>query len=155
MFLQRNNSYQKWARAALFLLMLFTSCAFTNEQKLLDAAGNGNLSKVKILVENGTNINAVDGWSGTPMMYAAASGHTEIVSYLLDKGVNINARYRLGTTAVMCAAQLGHLETTKFLVERGADLSIRETYESKTALDLAKEYNRTAVVEYLTKISKQ
>ena len=61
----------------------------TAKAKLLaPAARNGDLEKVKKLVENGANIHFNNDYA---LRMAAGGGHTEIVSYLCDHGANITA----------------------------------------------------------------
>lgn len=59
---------------------------------LMEAVSNEDLDMVKLLVERGADINAVNdnlaGW--TPLMFAVNEGNLEIVEYLIDKGADIN-----------------------------------------------------------------
>lgn len=45
-----------------------------------------DLSKVKMLLEAGTDINAVDNMGNTALSLAKKAGYTEIVQLLLDAG---------------------------------------------------------------------
>ena len=41
---------------------------------LMTAARSGNVAAVKALISKGANVNAVDGWGRTPLIYAARNG---------------------------------------------------------------------------------
>ena len=92
---------------------------------LLSAANNGDLAKVKALVESGAediNRGGVNGWNA--LHFAASSGETEVVKYLLDKGAYINAINGDGNTPLTLAIIWKHPQTAQYLVSRGADLNL-------------------------------
>ena len=57
---------------------------------MLSAAGNGYLEIVKILEENGADINVKNKFDNTPLIWAAINGHFEVVRFLQDKGCQIS-----------------------------------------------------------------
>lgn len=64
---------------------------------LHEAALNGHLEIVKLLVERGANVNmqSFDMFLDTPLIDASANGHIEVVKYLLDHGADptmVNAK---------------------------------------------------------------
>ncbi len=91
---------------------------------------------VKLLVDKGADINAVDKCGWTPLIFAASQGHQDVLRRLLDKGADINARAITGRTALMAAAQLASYDGVKQLSDRGADVNAR-TADGQTALMLA------------------
>ncbi|KAG6899899.1 hypothetical protein C0995_004753 [Termitomyces sp. Mi166 len=104
----------------------------------------------KILIAKGANVNNTNA-----LKIAAYKGHIEMIELLLEKGANINEIPRphycgvtiLGT-ALHEAAEEGQLGAVRLLLERGADPTLEDT-TGKTALDLAREKNHTAIVEVL------
>ena len=60
------------------------------ERELLKASRTGDLKKVKYLVENGADVNALDEWGKTPLYMASYRGHLDIVKYLLENGADVN-----------------------------------------------------------------
>ena len=57
----------------------------------------------------------------TPLHYAAAKGHADVVEYLLGLGAMPNAPAPDGTTPIMMAAQTGGLTAVQILLKAGAD----------------------------------
>lgn len=57
---------------------------------------------VKLLVDKGASVNAVDAEGETPLSRASFIGHIEIIKLLIDKGVNINkVDNRIGQTPLI------------------------------------------------------
>jgi ankyrin repeat protein len=56
------------------------------------AAFMGNLSKVKMFIEEGADVDSKDGQGRTPLLFAALGGNKQVVEFLVDKGADINAR---------------------------------------------------------------
>lgn len=80
-------------RIVLFLItisLLIVSCArLQTDEGLNSAAYNGDLEKVKLLIENGHDVNG-KGWDGdTPLANAIREEHPKIVELLLSKGASI------------------------------------------------------------------
>ena len=103
-----------------------------------------SLDKVKLLVEQGADINAriKEFGDGTALMFTSTEGHLEIVKYLISKGADINAKITVGgqhkgLTALMFASMYGHLEVVKYLVSKGADVNAKSD-SGMTALNVAK-----------------
>ena len=104
---------------------------------LIDASKNGDLEKVKLLIENGANIEVKDNNGDTALILASYYRRLEIVKYLVEKGANINATNDNGWTSLMYASKYGELETIKYLLENGTDVNIKNK-NGNAALDLAK-----------------
>ncbi|KAF5333028.1 hypothetical protein D9758_017222 [Tetrapyrgos nigripes] len=90
---------------------------------LHDAAENGYFHIVKVLVENGADVNAEGGDYGFALQAAALWGDLDIVKYLVEKGADVNAKGGDYGFALHAAAYRGHLDVVKYLVEKGADVS--------------------------------
>ena len=95
----------------------------------ISSCKEGNLSKVKELVEQGVDIHICNDSS---IRWAAASGHLEIVKYLVERGADIhnNIDYPLRV-----AAANGHLEIVKYLVKHGVDIHARDDDSLRWAAD--------------------
>ena len=72
--------------------------------ELLIACEEGNIDKVKILLENGADVNAVkNGYDESALHLAAQNGHVDVVKVLIDKGSDVNAVDYDGRTPLYCA----------------------------------------------------
>ena len=80
--------------------MMIPRLAFASgDSPLHSAAQWGNLEIVKLLLQNGADVNAKNKWGETPLHYAAVFDHKEIARVLLDAGADINAKDNDGQTA--------------------------------------------------------
>jgi ankyrin repeat protein len=95
------------------------------ETPLIAAAKSGNDECVKILIEAGADMKAVDDYGTTVLIAAAASGNERSVRLLLEAGAGktINATNNWGSTALIEAAIAGSGETVKALIAAGADIN--------------------------------
>jgi ankyrin repeat protein len=101
------------------------------------ACSGGSSEIVKLLIENGANVNqAEESEFHTPLMYA--SGDREIIELLLKHGADVNAEDDYNATALTRAAESGRFEIVKLLLEHGANPGVREE-RGKTAAELAEE----------------
>lgn len=110
------------------------------EQPLLDAAEQGKVEIVKLLLLDSRNANKVDKYSRTPLYIAALNGHLNVVKAVLTLGADTEiAGMRFenkplymdeggcdwgtcaGWTPLYVAAARNHREIVKLLFEAGAD----------------------------------
>lgn len=89
-----------------------------------DIEGIDSVKALKILLDNGANVNAADdneqGW--TALHKAAEKGDITVVKLLLQKGANAKAVNKGFNKSVLdIAARHGHLDVMKLLLEKGAD----------------------------------
>ena len=111
-------------------------------QLLASACGNGNLSKVKELVEQGVDINADNHYS---IRIAVEIGHLEIVKYLVEQAKDTSyTNYTLNL-----AAAHGHLEIVKYLIDKKADIHIG----NDSSLRWAAIYGHLEVINYLRSVA--
>ncbi|KAF5361512.1 hypothetical protein D9758_006138 [Tetrapyrgos nigripes] len=84
---------------------------------LAEAALHGYLHIVKIMVQNGADVNSA-------LQAAACTGNSDIVNYLVEKGADVNGEGggSFGH-ALQAAVYSGRLDIVQYLVERGADVN--------------------------------
>lgn len=116
---------------------------------LLRAAERGDLARVRHLLLDRAEPEAVDRCHWTPLMKAALNGHAEVVDTLLAGGALTETRDRAGYTALMLAAQNGHVPAITRLLAAGAWIEAREPFRDTTALMLAARGGHAAAVEAL------
>ena len=82
-----------------------------NGQEFAKAAGNGDMTSVKLFLDAGMNINE---GGGAALGLAAGRGKLEMVRFLLSKGAKPTAN------SLQFARTRGHTEIEKLLIEHGA-----------------------------------
>jgi ankyrin repeat protein len=117
------------------------------------AARTGKAEAVKVLLDNGAQVNAVETWGGTtPLMWAVSERHVEAVKMLIAQHADVNSRTYFVPSAhgrgfegatpeppkegqkveelaggwltpLMFAAREGDLEISRLLTAAGADLN--------------------------------
>jgi ankyrin repeat protein len=78
---------------------------------------------VKLLLDSGAEVNAVNRWGQTPLHYACVCRQKEIVEVLLDSGADVNIRDKNGHTAVALASSpkgTANKDIVELLVSKGA-----------------------------------
>ena len=122
-----------------------------NIYELKYAAANGDVDKIKSLIENKQiNIKRKEKKEAeAAFVKAAEKGHINVIVYLLRQGVNVNAKNDEGDTALMEAAEEGNLNIVKYLVENHANVNARDKENGETALMEAAEEGHFDIVKYL------
>jgi len=106
-------------------------------KQLIEAAEEWNLKKVKELVKQGADVNAVDHCGGTALTYAAIGDNLDIVKYLIEEhGADVNAVDEWGRTVLMYAAEKGNLDMVKYLIEHGEE-EMKKLIEENTKRQLS------------------
>jgi hypothetical protein len=96
------------------------------DEELLDAVEEGDIARVKKLLDRGANLNAKDILGYTPLHKAAMYGDIELVDLLLRYGADANAKTDKAETPLHLAASRGQADVVKMLLERGADVNARD-----------------------------
>ncbi len=125
-----------WKSIIIFLgLAAFMALAWADE--IHDVAKEGNLAKVKELLEKDpTLINVKDETGRTPLHWACRGAHKEVAEYLLEKGADVNAKDNDETTGLHSAAGQGHTEVAKLLIKNGTQINAKN-YRKNTPLHFA------------------
>ena len=89
---------------------------------LFRACSDGDVDRVRILLDHGANVNAREEEGETPLMYAAVQDKTDVMQLLLDRGADINAASINGETALMRAVGVKRYDASDLLLQRGADI---------------------------------
>ena len=115
---------------------------------LVQAAQEGRLSIVELLLELGLNIESKAENGQTPLFLAAREGHEAVVGLLLDKGADIESKAENAKTPLSWAAQSGHEAVVELLLDKGTDIDSKAEY-GQTPLSCAAWSGQKAVVELL------
>jgi uncharacterized protein len=88
---------------------------------LHDMAHVGDVSKARLLIQHGADVNYIDDeFRSTPLGYAARWGHVAMVKLLLDSGANPNRSGAPWSTPLAWAQKKNNVEVEKILHEAGA-----------------------------------
>ncbi len=90
------------------------------------AAESGNIDIVKVLIQNGADVNAVDENKQSALHHAAEYGDVELAKVLLENGADVNAIDGDENTALHIAAIFDDddcVDVTKVLIQNGADVN--------------------------------
>ena len=118
------------------------------EQQLLKAARDGEIEKVKELLEK-TNVNAKTESGITALMMACDEGHEEIAGLLIKKRADVNAKEKNDNlTALMLACYHGHKDLVELLIAHRVDVNA-EDKKGRTALMVASNRGHTEIAELL------
>jgi ankyrin repeat protein len=111
------------------------------------AALYGNAESVRILLDGGADVNALDSREATPLIYAAYN--FEKTRLLVERGASVKVVARNKMTPLDIAVGLhGNTPTVRYLLDRGADVRPPEGADS-TALITAAERADPDVVKLL------
>jgi ankyrin repeat protein len=101
---------------------------------------------VKMLIEKGANVNAVDKNSRGAFWLACDSQNINIIKLLVDNGLDLKSAG--GREGFVHSAFLGNIEIIKFLIEKGADVNAKNGH-GITAPIMAVMGSKTGVVKFL------
>ncbi len=85
-------------------------------------AALGYTNIVKILLENGANVNLQVQNGYTPLHHAAENGHVDTIEMLLEHGADIHQETDFGDDALLLAAASHEIEALEVLAASGADI---------------------------------
>ena len=94
------------------------------------AAEDVSCRNIMLLIQAGSNVNAVDPEGQTALFKAAIAGRDDTVQTLIENKAEVNHQSQIGDTALICAALEGHAECVRTLGKFKADVAIREDNNS-------------------------
>jgi ankyrin repeat protein len=118
---------------------------------LIVSAADGHADMVKLLLEAGADIHALDaGMKATALHAAAYLRHPEVMRILIDHGINIDAQGPFnGYTALHDAVWQNNVEGVSILFAAGADTSL-QAQNGMTPLALAQQNGHKEIIDILS-----
>ncbi|KAL6717826.1 hypothetical protein ACLMJK_003911 [Lecanora helva] len=112
------------------------------------AASEGHEEILRILIENGVDVNARCRNCRTALQVAVKLGHYQIAKTLLDLGADMNAKDEDGDTALCLAIRHDETESLRLLLDLRADINTKDKY-GDTPLMLAANCNKVECMRLL------
>jgi hypothetical protein len=107
---------------------------------LHQAAANGNVELLELLLSHGAQIDSFNSIGETPLHYAARFGSLKAVKILINEGAWIDQRTKhTRATPLLIASESGHESIIRELLENGAKKDAKDTF-GKTAPERYREY---------------
>ena len=128
--------------------ILLSSIFAEISQDFLDSLQNNDYESVNKFIEQGIDVNAVDQYGNTALIYAAGSCSSNIVELLIRNGANVNRAAYDGFTPLMNAACYNQTENANILCNNGAEIDLK-TDMQWTALDFAIANQNVQMCSYL------
>ena len=94
----------------------------SDDLALIQAAKEGDTTKVKALLKKGPNLEATDEHGSTALIHASSQDHPEVVTLLLDAGARCDLKTSYGFTPLMIAGNSGAIASAKILLEHQCHL---------------------------------
>ena len=113
-----------------------------NRTLLIEAAENGTLELVQLLLKYKADVKAHDYLGRTPLMMASCKRRPLIVKALIKEGAEVNEKDLKGYTALMYSVTHGQPETALALLQKGACTQITND-EGKKAIDFLQDNTET------------
>jgi len=129
------------------LLVLVSSSSFA-ATKLIDAEKRGDVSAVRALIAQKTDVNAPDADGSTPLHWAAQRDDVTMTELLLAAGANVKAKTRYNVTPLSLACSNGDAKLVDRLLKAGADPN-ETSEEGQTALMTASLTGKADAVKLL------
>lgn len=130
-------------------------------KKLSEAVLSGELTQVKAQLQaNPDELNKIDKWGWTPLLWATLRQYVPIVKFLLANGADPNLAaerpdivIKAGATPLIICGYYGTPEIAKLLLAAKADPA-KEDNAGETALSYATKYRFQEMIDLLPKAEK-
>ena len=137
----------KIASFILFYLFL-ASFAFGQSAEIHKAAYDGDIKKVRELLQKGVKPEEIDSFGGTALHAAMFQKNMEIVKLLLQNHFDINAQgTQNGYTPLHDAVWANNLDAIKLLLDGGAKTNLKGR-DGLTPYGKAKKEGKADIVQY-------
>ena len=119
-------------------------------EEIFDAARNGEVEKIRQLLDNDKNLlNSKDQSGKTPLHFASQYGHFDMVKILIERGAEVNVENNNGETPLHYASAYGQENVAEFLISNGAELEYRSWRHGDTPAHAAAIGGHVEMVSFL------
>ena len=113
------------------------------------AAYHGHSKLVDLFINQGMDVNHLNGKKDTALLWAARWGHNSIVNALIGHGADRDVKNDKGSTALHWAVRYEHSKTVQLLLEKGAKPNTERTVGLVAPLVVASAYGNNEIVKLL------
>jgi len=106
--------------------------------QMIVKASIGDLPAMRIMLEQGLDIDHRDTVGNTPLLFAARYGRTPLVNYLLDHGADVDAETLSGITPLQETIRRGNMDVLRALLAAGADVAHEDQHHENALFDAVK-----------------
>lgn len=92
---------------------------------------------VKVLLENGADVDIKNGEGLQPLAVACSHNNIDIIKELIEYGADINAENQTGWTPLLSATVWANTDIMVYIINNGADINHQRKVDGMTALHLA------------------
>ncbi|MCH8119291.1 MAG: ankyrin repeat domain-containing protein [Planctomycetes bacterium] len=117
---------------------------------LHDAARDGDIDQVQLLLSKGADVNEKNRMNWTPLHMAVQYSKQEVIELLIAEGADVNAKNNRGLTPLMASIYIGQKDVVELLITNGADVNIMGG-RADNALSMAKRRQQTEIIDLLLK----
>ena len=107
---------------------------FSKDEKILEAASDGDANKVERLISLGANINVRDRWGWTAMSMAAYGGHVEVARVLISHKAQLDNVDVDQETPLILARNRGHRALVMMIEEETTRRATEEDWPTATKI---------------------
>jgi len=123
---------------------------------LIISCKKGNLNIVKLLVDNGADINKKNKYGDTPLTISCEKGNFDIIKYLVEKGADINLFNSTGTSPlnILCRkSSENSLKIMDYLITKNESCIDKIDKNYNTPLLMSCYFNNKKMIKYLIRYS--
>lgn len=142
---RESKMMRNWYWALLFLLTLIIGCS----DDIDSAVPQGNLSRVKALVDEGVDVNKVNKNGKSPLIEAIYHNHYDIAEFLIDSGADISLQDKNTGTSMHIASAKGNVEILQLLIDNGANVNEISNRLEETPIWQAVRWGKIEAVKFL------
>jgi len=125
-----------------------------NQTPLIFLINNHNFSikdkleMIEKLLKRGANVNFIDSFNNSPLIYAVQNRQLLVLKLLVQYGANINYINK-GKSVLMNAIELGEVDITKYLIEHHANVYFKDKYDYYDMIEAIDEHRKTEMFDFL------
>ena len=93
----------------------------TGDTPLIYAAEEGNYECMRVLIDEGTDVNHTNNFGYSALWHAVFKGHSKCTQLLIEAGADVNGKK--DCELIMAAAFTGSFECMEILIKTGGDVN--------------------------------